>query len=92
MERGSSELGQFADDYPIAERNVFFDERFPRLYFVERSYAGDSTNWWIPNPAASLAMLRSVGLRVVDRPCHEVYVCEPLSSDPGTLQSERAAS
>ena len=82
MERGSWEVGDFADDYPIGERNVFFDERFPRLYFVERRYAGDPTNWWIPNPAASLAMLRSCGLRIVDRPCHEVYVCEPRTAQP----------
>ena len=82
MERGSSEIGQFADDYPISEREVFNDERFPRMYFVEKSYAGDWTNWWIPNAAASLAMLRSVGLRVVDRPCHEVYLCEPDPDGP----------
>ena len=77
MERGLSTVGEFAADYPLTEREVFFDERFPRMYFIEGSYAGDPTNWWIPNPAATAAMLRSVGLRVVDRPCHEVYVCEP---------------
>jgi tRNA (mo5U34)-methyltransferase len=77
MERGSWETAEFADDYPITERDVFFDDRFPRLYFVEGAYAGDKTNWWIPNPACTQAMLRSVGLSIVDRPCHEVYVCEP---------------
>jgi tRNA (mo5U34)-methyltransferase len=77
MERGSWETTEFDADYPIAEREVFFDERFPRMYFVEHAYAGDNTNWWIPNPACTQALLRSVGLRVVDRPCHEVYVCEP---------------
>src|SRR5919204_985808 len=77
MERGSWDVGEFAADYPISERNVFFDERFPRMYFVEHAYAGDKTNWWIPNPACTQALLRTVGLRVVDRPCHEVYVCEP---------------
>ena len=82
MERGSWEVADVAEDYPITERDVFFDERFPRLYFVERRYAGDPTNWWIPNPAASMAMLRSCGLRIVDRPCHEVYVCEHAPSPP----------
>jgi tRNA (mo5U34)-methyltransferase len=77
MERGSQEIGEVAEDYPISEQDVFLDERFPRMYFVEHGYAGDPTNWWIPNAAASMAMLRSVGLRVVDRPCQEVYVCEP---------------
>jgi tRNA (mo5U34)-methyltransferase len=77
MERGSWDSAEFAPDYPIAERDVFFDERFPRMYFIENAYAGDRTNWWIPNPTCTQAMLRSVGLHVVDRPCHEVYVCEP---------------
>jgi tRNA (mo5U34)-methyltransferase len=77
MERGSWETAEFAPDYPITERDVFFDDRFPRMYFIEGAYAGDKTNWWIPNPACTQAMLRSVGLRIVDRPCHEVYVCEP---------------
>lgn len=77
MERGTWDSTEFAADYPIAERDVFFDERFPRLYFVEHAYAGDKTNWWIPNPACTQAMLRSVGLQVVDRPCQEVYVCAP---------------
>jgi len=77
MERGAWEVGEFAEDYPITERDVFFDHRFPRMYFVEKRYAGDATNWWIPNPAASVAMLRSAGLRIAAHPCHEVYICEP---------------
>jgi tRNA (mo5U34)-methyltransferase len=77
MERGSWDIGEFAPDYPITERDVFFDDRFPRMYFIEGAYAGDKTNWWIPNPACTQAMLRSVGLTIVDHPCHEVYVCEP---------------
>ena len=76
MERGSWETTQFAPDFPFAERDVFFDDRFPRMYFIEHAFAGDATNWWIPNPACTQALLRSVGLRVVDQPCHEVYVCE----------------
>ena len=77
MERGSWDVAEFANDYPFNERDVFFDERFPRMYFVEHKYAGDETNWWIPNPACTQAMLRSCGLRIVDHPCQEVYVCEP---------------
>jgi tRNA (mo5U34)-methyltransferase len=77
LERGSTEVGQFAADYPITEQAIFFDDRFPRLHFVEQRFAGDPTNWWIPNRAATEAMLRSVGLRIVDCPCREVYVCEP---------------
>jgi tRNA (mo5U34)-methyltransferase len=77
MERGSWDTAEFEPNYPITERDIFNDDRFPRMYFVEKAYAGDSTNWWIPNPGCTAALLRSSGLRVVDRPCHEVYVCEP---------------
>jgi tRNA (mo5U34)-methyltransferase len=76
LERGVDEEMTLADDYPFEERGVFYDERFPRMFFVEKRFAGDPTNWWIPNPAASMAMLRSVGMRVVERPCREVYLCE----------------
>jgi tRNA (mo5U34)-methyltransferase len=85
MERGAWEMAELADDYPITERDVFFDERFPRLYFLERRYAGDPSNWFIPNPAATMAMLRSCGMRILDRPCHEVYLCEPDPSFAGPL-------
>jgi tRNA (mo5U34)-methyltransferase len=76
MERGSWDLSNVEPDYPITERDVFFDDRFPRMYFIEQAYAGDRTNWWIPNPACTQALLRSVGLTIVGCPCHEVYVCE----------------
>src|SRR5438270_585847 len=44
MERGNWNTTEFADDYPITERDVFLDERYPRMYFVEHAYAGDKTN------------------------------------------------
>jgi tRNA (mo5U34)-methyltransferase len=77
MERGSGEPLEVAPDYPFAETAAFHDERFPRMYFVEHAYAGDPTNWWIPNTSASMAVLRGCGLRIVERPCPEVYLCEP---------------
>jgi tRNA (mo5U34)-methyltransferase len=82
LERGSPETLEVAEDYPFEERAIFADDRFPRLYFVEKRYAGDPTNWWIPNAAASQALLRSAGLRILDRPCREVYLCEPDRGDP----------
>jgi tRNA (mo5U34)-methyltransferase len=80
MERGSKATGPFQWDYPINEKAIFEDECFPRLYFVESSYAGDPSNWFIPNAAASQAMLRSCGLEILDRPCDEVYLCRPAQN------------
>jgi tRNA (mo5U34)-methyltransferase len=44
---------------------------------VERSLAGDPTNWWIFDDACVHAMLRSAGMRVIACPGHEIYVAEP---------------
>jgi tRNA (mo5U34)-methyltransferase len=49
--------------------------------FIEHRLAGDPTNWWIVDTACLEAMLRSAGLRVVERPGHELYVCERLAPD-----------
>jgi tRNA (mo5U34)-methyltransferase len=45
------------------------------MYFVEKRYAHDPTNWWIPNRACVEAMLRSSGFVIVDHPEDEVYIC-----------------
>jgi tRNA (mo5U34)-methyltransferase len=45
------------------------------MYFIEKSYSGDPTNWWIPNRACAEAMLRSAGFEIVAHPEIEVYVC-----------------
>jgi tRNA (mo5U34)-methyltransferase len=47
------------------------------MYFVEHRYAGDPTNWWIPNRSGMEAMLRSSGLRIEGRAGSEVYFCSP---------------
>lgn len=77
MLRGPTKTFPVAPDYPITERDVFLEPGFPAMYFIERSYAGDPTNWWIPNRAAMEAMLRSAGLRVDHRAGAEVFYCSP---------------
>jgi len=63
-------------DAPITERAIFEHPRYPAMFFVEHAFAGDRTNWWIPNEAGMEAMLRSVGLRIVEHPFQELWVCE----------------
>jgi tRNA (mo5U34)-methyltransferase len=74
------------DDRPIDDRAPLLDPSWPRLAFIERRFAGDPTNWWVPNHAAALAMLRSSGLAVRSHLGHELYLCEPGAPDG----SERA--
>jgi tRNA (mo5U34)-methyltransferase len=75
MHRGSDELEPVAHDYPFKEKKIFNRPGFPRLYFIEQSYSGDPTNWWIPNRACSEALLRSAGFTIISHPEQEVYIC-----------------
>ncbi len=75
MIRGSPGRFPAAPDYPFEEREVFDHPAWPRLHFVERSYAHDDTNWWIPNRACVEAMLRSAGFQPEPIAGTEVYLC-----------------
>jgi tRNA (mo5U34)-methyltransferase len=75
MLRGSDRADSVEADYPFDERRVFDRADFPKLHFVERKYAGDPTNWWIPNRAAAEAMLRSAGFAILGHPVPEVFLC-----------------
>ena len=79
MLRGSTELMPFADDYPFGETASLRRPGFPQLHFVEHRYAGDPTNWWIPNRACVEAMLRSAGFEIIEHPEEEVYVCRRVA-------------
>jgi hypothetical protein len=62
--------------------------------FVERKYAGDPSNWWIPNRAAAEAMLRSAGFEIVQHPAPEVFLCRAvpvdIAADDAALRVELA--
>ena len=79
MLRGPEEILNPETDYPITEHTVFYHRGFPAMYFIEKRYAGDPTNWWIPNRAGVEAMLRSAGFRIDGRSEGEVYFCSPAA-------------
>ena len=67
-----------ADEYAFDEQSAFIKEGdFPRMQFIERSFAGDSTNWWLPNAACAEAVLRSAGLTILEHPEEETWFCKP---------------
>lgn len=74
--RGSKEVAPLEPDYPFTETKIFDEPGYPLMYFVEKRYSHDPTNWWIPNRACSEAMLRSAGFEIVDHPEEEVYICK----------------
>jgi len=76
-------------DHPITEREPLMDPDWPRMAFIEHRFSGDATNWWVANHAGVEALLRSSGLRVVQRPAHEIYFCEPDAQSDGEVAPER---
>ncbi len=64
-------------DLTFQQRQRLDDPDWPRMAFVETSFAADPTNWWVPNHAGVLGLLRAAGFRVTARPGHEIYLCEP---------------
>lgn len=83
MQRGPDAVPILAEDYGFDTTGPFRDPAYPSLYFVEKNYAGDPTNWWIPNRAAAEAMLRSAGFEIVAHPEREVYLCRPAAGVEG---------
>jgi tRNA (mo5U34)-methyltransferase len=75
MQRGSEEVEPAKSDYHFWETDIFERPGFPRMYFIENKYAGDPTNWWIPNRACTEAMLRSAGFEILSHPEQEVFLC-----------------
>lgn len=76
MQRGPQLKTPVQHDYPFEETRIFEEPGYPSLYFVEHSYSHDPTNWWIPNPACTEALLRSAGFRIEAHPEPEVYLCK----------------
>lgn len=75
MLRGSRAVEPVAEDYEFWDMDQFERPGYPRMHFVERAYAHDWTNWWIPNRAGIEAMLRASGFAIEAQPEAEVYLC-----------------
>ncbi len=75
MLRGSNDVLAAEPNYHFWRTDIFERPDFPKLHFIEREYANDWTNWWIPNRACAEAMLRSAGFDIFENPTAEVYLC-----------------
>jgi tRNA (mo5U34)-methyltransferase len=76
-------------DLPWLERERMATPGWPRAAFVERSFAGDPTNWWVFDDACVRGMLRAAGFEVVAAPADEMYECRPAGS-PAAARARRA--
>jgi tRNA (mo5U34)-methyltransferase len=75
MLRGSSKVDSVDENYHFWESHHFDSPSYPKLHFIEKRYADDPTNWWVPNRACVEAMLRSAGFKIIGHPEDEVYIC-----------------
>jgi tRNA (mo5U34)-methyltransferase len=75
MQRGSKQVLALEEDYDFNETEPFHESGWPKLHFVERRYAHDWSNWWVPNRACAEAMLRASGFAIETRAEDEVYLC-----------------
>ena len=77
------------DDIGMEQRDQLLQPGWPVMAFIECRLAGDPTNWWAPNHACVLAMLRSSGFEVQARIADETYLCAP--ADPSAAAAMIAA-
>ncbi|MFC3127397.1 TIGR04290 family methyltransferase [Pseudoroseomonas globiformis] len=84
MQRGSREIHPAREDYPFDAEDPFSEQGWPRLNFIEHRYAGDPTNYWIPNRAGVEALLRNAGFEILQQPDREVYLCRPTALPYGS--------
>jgi tRNA (mo5U34)-methyltransferase len=81
MQQGSSEIAEVPEDHPFyipgtCKPPPYFDDpAYPKMHFIERSFANDWTNWWAPNAACSQALLRAAGFTIEASAEGDVYLC-----------------
>ena len=92
MQRGDPAMPVIADNYRFWDNEPFDQPGFPKLHFIEKSYADDPTNWWAPNRAASAAMLRSAGFAIQTTREEEIFICrhQPGAGTPGIYPARGA--
>jgi tRNA (mo5U34)-methyltransferase len=81
MQQGSRDVLDVPEEHPFfvpgtwTPSPIFDDPAYPKMHFIEKSFANDWTNWWAPNAACSQAMLRAAGFTIEAQPEPEVYMC-----------------
>ena len=74
--RGPSGDFEPKPDYPLSEAGIFDLPEYPKLYFVEKSFNGDVSNWWFANQSCLKAMLRTAGFReIISTGGADTFVC-----------------
>jgi len=62
------------EDIEFTDREIMKDPAFPYMAFIENCFAGDPTNWWIPNHQCIVSLLNNCGFRLHEIPEDETYI------------------
>jgi len=63
-------------DYPQTEISVFDLPEYPKMYFIEKSFNGDVSNWWFATRSCLIAMLRTAGFReIISTDSPDTFIC-----------------
>lgn len=81
MLRGTQEVAEVPPDAGFDDHGMFGHAGAPLAWFIEHAYAGDPSNWFVPNRAGAEAMLRAAGFAPVLQPEPEIWLCE--AAPPG---------
>lgn len=77
-------------DLHFGNRERMLAPGWPKMAFIEDTFAGDPTNWWAPNHACVEAMLRAGGMRVTKAIGQEIYLCAPDPNHPSAVSTWNA--
>lgn len=66
------------DNIPRNEKEMFFHDKFPKAFFIEKKMEGAISYWWLLNETGVYAVLRSSGFINIKRVGNsEFFVCQP---------------
>jgi len=84
---GGEQEMKVPEDMGMHNRDAMQEPSWPKMAFIEHRFYNDPTNWWAPNEAAMQAMLRSAGMRVLERITHETFLAEPNPDAPSSINT-----
>lgn len=78
---------EIPEDVEFHKREILRFEAWPSMAFIENKFAGDPTNWWIPNHQGIISMLGSCGFKVTAMPEEETYIAEKDTTTTSSLET-----
>ena len=98
LTQGSTSISvEAAQDCDFSTRDRLATIDWPHLAFIEMTFCGDPTNWWVPNRAAISGMLRAAGFAILAQAGDETWLCTgggapSVELDPAEFDAARSVA